>query len=242
MPADEAALVCASCSREVLDGRNAAAAGRRAARAGPRAARTSASTRAPRPPRGRGHDPARATRIENPVTGERFTFIAHRRQHRRRAARVRLRAAARRQGPDPARAPDPDRALRGHLRLRALPARPARPSSRGPGEVVEAPPGVAHGFGNAGEGEARMRVEVRPALAMEDMFAEVVALAEAGKMTRRGLPAQPAHARLARAPLRPGGARAAAHRRRPAAPARPAGVARLTRRRSGSSTVRRMCS
>src|SRR3954468_18593570 len=57
-----------------------------------------------------------------------------------------------------------------------------------PGEVVEAPPGVAHGFGNAGEGEARMRVEVRPALAMEDMFAEVVALAEAGQMTRRGLP------------------------------------------------------
>jgi quercetin dioxygenase-like cupin family protein len=61
----------------------------------------------------------------------------------------------------------------------------------GPGEVVEAPPGVAHGFGNAGRGEARMRVEVRPALAMEDMFAEVVALAEAGRMTRRGLPRNP---------------------------------------------------
>ena len=58
----------------------------------------------------------------------------------------------------------------------------------GPGEVVEAPPGVAHGFANAGDGEARMRVEVRPALQMEEMFAEVVALAEAGKMTRRGLP------------------------------------------------------
>src|SRR3954466_15103310 len=39
----------------------------------------------------------------------------------------------------------------------------------GPGEIGEAPPGVAHGFGNAGEGEARMRVEVRPALAMERM-------------------------------------------------------------------------
>ena len=33
-----------------------------------------------------------------------------------------------------------------------------------------------------------MRVEVRPALAMEEMFAEVVAMAEAGRMTRRGLP------------------------------------------------------
>jgi len=61
----------------------------------------------------------------------------------------------------------------------------------GPGEIVEAPPGVAHGFGNAGEGEARMRVEVRPALAMERMFEEVVALAEAGKLTKRGLPRNP---------------------------------------------------
>ena len=33
-----------------------------------------------------------------------------------------------------------------------------------------------------------MRVEVRPALQMEEMFAEVVALAEAGRMTARGLP------------------------------------------------------
>ena len=59
------------------------------------------------------------------------------------------------------------------------------------GDVVEAPPGVAHGFANAGEGEARMRVEVRPALAMEEMFAEVIALAEAGKLTRGGLPRNP---------------------------------------------------
>jgi quercetin dioxygenase-like cupin family protein len=58
----------------------------------------------------------------------------------------------------------------------------------GPGEVVEAPPGVAHGFANVGDGEARMRVELRPALAMEEMFEEVVALAQAGAMTRRGLP------------------------------------------------------
>ena len=44
-----------------------------------------------------------------------------------------------------------------------------------------------------------MRVEVRPALKMEEMFAEVVALAEAGKMTRRGLPRNPLTlARLAR--------------------------------------------
>ena len=44
-----------------------------------------------------------------------------------------------------------------------------------------------------------MRVEVRPALAMEEMFAEVVAMAEAGRMTRRGPAAQPARPRPARA-------------------------------------------
>ena len=59
------------------------------------------------------------------------------------------------------------------------------------GDVVEAPPGVAHGFANVGEGEARMRVEVRPALAMEEMFAAVIELAEAGKLTRGGLPRNP---------------------------------------------------
>src|SRR5919106_2486746 len=43
----------------------------------------------------------------------------------------------------------------------------------GPGDVVEVQPGVMHGFGNAGEDEARVRVEVRPAPAMEQMFADV---------------------------------------------------------------------
>jgi quercetin dioxygenase-like cupin family protein len=57
-----------------------------------------------------------------------------------------------------------------------------------PGDVVEVAPGVAHSFANAGDDEARLHVEVRPALAMEDMFAEVVAMAQAGRMNRRGMP------------------------------------------------------
>ena len=69
----------------------------------------------------------------------------------------------------------------------------------GPGDVVEVAPGVLHSFANAGEGEARLRVEVRPALAMEQMLAEVVAMAQAGRMNRRGLPRNPFElARLAR--------------------------------------------
>jgi uncharacterized cupin superfamily protein len=58
----------------------------------------------------------------------------------------------------------------------------------GPGDVVEVAPGVAHSFANAGDDEARLHVEVRPALAMEEMFAEVVAMAKAGRMNRRGMP------------------------------------------------------
>ena len=58
----------------------------------------------------------------------------------------------------------------------------------GPGDVVEVAPGVAHSFANAGEEEARLHVEIRPALAMEAMFAEVVAMAQAGRMNRRGVP------------------------------------------------------
>jgi quercetin dioxygenase-like cupin family protein len=58
----------------------------------------------------------------------------------------------------------------------------------GPGDVVEVAPGVIHAFANAGEEEARLHVQVRPALAMEQMLAEVVALAEAGRMTERGMP------------------------------------------------------
>jgi len=57
-----------------------------------------------------------------------------------------------------------------------------------PGDVVEVAPGTLHGFANAGPGEARVAVEVRPALAMEEMFAEVIAMAEAGRMGRRGMP------------------------------------------------------
>jgi quercetin dioxygenase-like cupin family protein len=58
----------------------------------------------------------------------------------------------------------------------------------GPGEVVEVAPGVVHSFANAGEVRALVRVDIRPALAMEEMLAEIVAMAEAGLMNRRGMP------------------------------------------------------
>lgn len=136
--------------------------------------------------------------LANPVTGERFTFT-----HTAATTGGELLAfelALRSGGAVPIAHTHPIQTERfevveGLMRFRIG----LRTRLAGPGEVVEVAPGVVHSFANAGEGDARMRVEVRPALAMEEMFAEVVALAEAGRMTRRGLPRNPlALAALAR--------------------------------------------
>jgi quercetin dioxygenase-like cupin family protein len=125
--------------------------------------------------------------LENPVTGERFTFTHT-------AATTDGELLAFELGLRPGGAvPIPHvhpiqterfEVVEGHMRFRLG----LRTVEAGAGEVVEVAPGVMHGFANAGDGEARVRVEVCPALAMEDMFAEVVAMAEAGRMTRRGMP------------------------------------------------------
>jgi quercetin dioxygenase-like cupin family protein len=125
--------------------------------------------------------------LENPVTGERFTFT-----HTAASTGGELLAfdfALRAGGAVPVPHVHPIQTERfevvsGLMRFRVG----LRTVLAGPGEVVEVVPGVVHSFANAGEQEARLRVEVRPALRMEEMLAEVVALARAGRMTRRGLP------------------------------------------------------
>ena len=125
--------------------------------------------------------------LENPVTGERFTFT---------------RTAASTAGellafdfalPPGGAVPIPHvhpiqterfKVTEGRMTFRVG----RRNVDAGPGDVVEVAPGVAHSFANAGHDEARLHVEVRPALAMEDMFAEVVAMAQTGRMNRRGMP------------------------------------------------------
>jgi quercetin dioxygenase-like cupin family protein len=58
----------------------------------------------------------------------------------------------------------------------------------GPGEVVVVPPGQKHDFANVGDGDALVRVEVRPALKMEQLFETAVGLAEQGRTMLGGLP------------------------------------------------------
>jgi quercetin dioxygenase-like cupin family protein len=58
----------------------------------------------------------------------------------------------------------------------------------GPGEAVVVPPGVPHDFANASDQTALVRVEVRPALAMERLFETAVGLVQDGRTFGNGIP------------------------------------------------------
>ena len=57
-----------------------------------------------------------------------------------------------------------------------------------PGDTVVIPSGAAHWFGNAGAGVSHARVEVRPALRMEEMFEATEAMGHAGRFPGTRLP------------------------------------------------------
>lgn len=56
------------------------------------------------------------------------------------------------------------------------------------GERLHVPPGVAHDWWNAGDGEARVIVEVKPAERFEVMVANLFGLARDGKTNDKGMP------------------------------------------------------
>ena len=58
----------------------------------------------------------------------------------------------------------------------------------GAGETVVVPPGTPHWFGNPGPGESHARVEVRPALRMEELFEMTEAVTRAGGFLGTRLP------------------------------------------------------
>src|SRR5262245_5821626 len=74
--------------------------------------------------------------------------------------------------------------VRGRMRFRVRRERIVA----GPGEVVVVPPGVLHDWANVGEQTALVRVEVRPALAMERLFETAIALAHDGRTFANGMP------------------------------------------------------
>jgi mannose-6-phosphate isomerase-like protein (cupin superfamily) len=58
----------------------------------------------------------------------------------------------------------------------------------GPGETLTVPAGTPHRFWNAGDVEVRFRCEVRPALQFEQLLETMFALAADGKTNRKGMP------------------------------------------------------
>ena len=56
------------------------------------------------------------------------------------------------------------------------------------GETVTVPPGTPHKFENGGDETAHVRVQVRPALRMEELFETAVSLANEGRTTSKGMP------------------------------------------------------
>jgi quercetin dioxygenase-like cupin family protein len=57
-----------------------------------------------------------------------------------------------------------------------------------PGDVVVVAPGVPHDFANVGDEPALVRVDIRPALKMEQLFETAVRLAEEGRTMLNGIP------------------------------------------------------
>ena len=63
------------------------------------------------------------------------------------------------------------------------------------GDTVIVPAGRVHKFANGGDEPAQVRVQVVPALDMEELFETTVALAEEGNTNRKGMP-KPLHLAL----------------------------------------------
>jgi quercetin dioxygenase-like cupin family protein len=124
----------------------------------------------------------------NPVSGERITFLATAAETNGELVAIDLEL------PPGGRVPGPlhlhplqeerFEIVRGTMRFRLRRGRVVA----GPREVVVVPPGVAHDFANDGDEPALVRVEIRPALKMEQLFETAVALAEQGRTMLGGIP------------------------------------------------------
>jgi quercetin dioxygenase-like cupin family protein len=132
--------------------------------------------------------------IENPVSGERITFLQTSRDTGGELLEFEL--ALTPDGHVPGAHVHPAQEERFHVLEGTMKFRRGlRRVVASAGETVVVPAGTVHRFANAGEGVARCRVEVVPALDMEHLLETTVELAHEGNVTRTGMP-RPLHLAL----------------------------------------------
>jgi mannose-6-phosphate isomerase-like protein (cupin superfamily) len=125
--------------------------------------------------------------IENPVSGERITFIRTAADTDGELLEIELELTP--DGAVPGAHVHPEQEERFEIVEGTMAFRMGlKRIVAGPGEVVTVPAAKVHAFKNAGDDTAKVRVQVRPALAMEKLFETTVALAEEGRTTSKGMP------------------------------------------------------
>ena len=125
--------------------------------------------------------------LENPVTGERITFLKTAADTGGEYCEIDLQLTP--DGAVPGTHVHPKQEERFEVIAGTMEFRLGlRKVVAGPGEVVVVPPGAVHNFANAGDETARVRVRMTPALKMEELFETTVALAMAGRVNRHGMP------------------------------------------------------
>jgi mannose-6-phosphate isomerase-like protein (cupin superfamily) len=132
--------------------------------------------------------------IENPVSGERITFLRTAADTNGESLAIELELTP--DGHVPGMHVHPRQeerfeVLEGRMMFRLG----AKRIEAGPGDVVVVPAGRAHKFANGSDTKAVCRVEVTPALDMEQLFETACALAEEGKVLKSGMP-KPLHLAL----------------------------------------------
>jgi quercetin dioxygenase-like cupin family protein len=132
--------------------------------------------------------------LNNPVSGERIEFIATSRDTD--GERLEFELVLAPDGHVPGAHVHPEQEERFHVLEGTMKFRLGmRTIVAGPGDTVVVPKGRVHRFCNGGDAPARARVEVLPALDMEQLFETTVELAYEGHVTRKGMP-KPLHLAL----------------------------------------------
>jgi quercetin dioxygenase-like cupin family protein len=132
--------------------------------------------------------------IENPVSGERITFLQTARDTAGELLEFELELSP--DGHVPGAHVHPEQEERFHVLEGTMKFRMGlRRIVAEAGDTVVVPAGRVHRFANGGDATARCRVEVVPALDMEHLLETTVELALEGNVTRRGMP-RPLHLAL----------------------------------------------